>query len=92
MKQLDRTGNQGSREFCSEILLLSFAQHPNLVNLIGYCAEGNERIVIYEYMLNGSLEDHIFGNVYSFGYVYDKEGVYIRCSDFIFLNFRFASR
>ncbi|XP_039020108.1 probable serine/threonine-protein kinase PBL23 [Hibiscus syriacus] len=59
VKQLDRNGMQGSREFFSEVLMLSLVQHPNLVNLIGYCADGDQRILVYEYMPNGSLENHL---------------------------------
>ncbi|GAB2301097.1 Probable serine/threonine-protein kinase pbl23 [Dionaea muscipula] len=61
IKQLDRNGQQGNREFLSEVLMLSLVDHPNLVNLIGYCAEGDQRILVYEYMANGSLEDHLLG-------------------------------
>ncbi|XP_039049703.1 probable serine/threonine-protein kinase PBL23 [Hibiscus syriacus] len=59
VKQLDRNGKQGSREFFSEVLMLSLVNHPNLVNLIGYCADGDQRILVYEYMANGSLENHL---------------------------------
>ncbi|GMI93321.1 PBS1-Like 23 [Hibiscus trionum] len=59
VKQLDRNGMQGSREFFSEVLMLSLVNHPNLVNLIGYCADGDQRILVYEYMANGSLEYHL---------------------------------
>ncbi|BAT88890.1 hypothetical protein VIGAN_05253200, partial [Vigna angularis var. angularis] len=59
VKQLDRNGFQGTREFLVEVLILSLLHHPNLVNLIGYCAEGEHRILVYEYMVNGSLEDHL---------------------------------
>ncbi|KAK4279277.1 hypothetical protein QN277_016995 [Acacia crassicarpa] len=61
VKQLDRNGFQGNREFLVEVLLLSLLSHPNLVNLVGYCADGDQRILVYEYMVNGSLEDHLFG-------------------------------
>ncbi|KAH7838972.1 hypothetical protein Vadar_033285 [Vaccinium darrowii] len=61
VKQLDRNGLQGNREFLAEVLTLSLVHHPNLVNLIGYCADGHQRILVYEYMSNGSLEDHLFG-------------------------------
>ncbi|KAL4367282.1 hypothetical protein GQ457_05G030530 [Hibiscus cannabinus] len=60
VKQLDRNGMQGSREFFSEVLMLSLVQHPNLVNLVGYCADGDQRILVYEYMPKGSLENHLF--------------------------------
>ncbi|KAI3450495.1 hypothetical protein Pfo_007160 [Paulownia fortunei] len=59
VKQLDRNGCQGIREFVVEVLTLSMANHPNLVKLIGYCAEGDQRLLVYEYMLLGSLEDHL---------------------------------
>lgn len=59
VKQLDRNGFQGNREFLVEVLMLSLLHHPNLVNLVGYCADGEQRILAYEYMPNGSLEDHL---------------------------------
>ncbi|KAJ4785784.1 Kinase superfamily protein [Rhynchospora pubera] len=59
VKQLDRNGLQGNREFLVEVLMLSLLHHSNLVNLIGYCAEGEQRLLVYEYMAFGSLEDHL---------------------------------
>ncbi|KAL3612635.1 hypothetical protein D5086_003655 [Populus alba] len=59
VKQLDRNGFQGNREFLVEVLMLSLLHHPNLVSLVGYCADGDQRILVYEYMINGSLEDHL---------------------------------
>ncbi|CAA2992463.1 serine threonine- kinase CDL1-like [Olea europaea subsp. europaea] len=59
VKQLDKNGVQGNREFLAEVLTLSLIHHPNLVNLIGYCADGHQRILVYEYMCNGSLEGHL---------------------------------
>ncbi|CAI8596557.1 unnamed protein product [Vicia faba] len=59
VKQLDRNGFQGNREFLVEVLILSLLHHQNLVNLVGYCAEGDQRILVYEYMEHGSLEDHL---------------------------------
>ena len=61
IKQLDRNGLQGNREFLVEVLMLSLLHHPNLVNLIGYCADGDQRLLVYEYMALGSLEDHLHG-------------------------------
>eukprot|EP00252_Welwitschia_mirabilis_P024462 TRINITY_DN726_c0_g5_i1.p1 TRINITY_DN726_c0_g5~~TRINITY_DN726_c0_g5_i1.p1 ORF type:complete len:452 (-),score=88.29 TRINITY_DN726_c0_g5_i1:324-1679(-) len=59
VKQLDRNGVQGNREFLVEVLMLSLLHHDNLVNLIGYCADGDQRLLVYEYMPLGSLEDHL---------------------------------
>eukprot|EP00257_Ricinus_communis_P017492 XP_015575939.1 LOW QUALITY PROTEIN: probable serine/threonine-protein kinase PBL25 [Ricinus communis] len=59
VKQLDRNGRQGNREFLVEVLMLSLLHHQNLVNLIGYCADGDQRLLVYEYMASGSLEDHL---------------------------------
>ncbi|KAI3749967.1 hypothetical protein L2E82_20590 [Cichorium intybus] len=59
IKQLDPDGSQGIREFVVEVLTLSMADHPNLVKLIGYCAEAEQRLLVYEYMPLGSLEDHL---------------------------------
>ncbi|KAJ4751113.1 Kinase superfamily protein [Rhynchospora pubera] len=60
VKQLDRNGLQGNREFLVEVLMLSLLHHANLVNLVGYCADGDQRLLVYEYMPSGSAEDHLF--------------------------------
>lgn len=44
--------------------MLSLLHHPNLVNLIGYCADGDQRLLVYEYMPLGSLEDHLHGMIF----------------------------
>ncbi|KAL3339450.1 hypothetical protein AABB24_028186 [Solanum stoloniferum] len=59
IKQLDQNGLQGNREFLVEVLMLSLLHHPHLVNLIGYCADGDQRLLVYEFMPLGSLEDHL---------------------------------
>ncbi|XP_061367645.1 serine/threonine-protein kinase PBS1-like isoform X2 [Gastrolobium bilobum] len=59
VKQLDKNGLQGNREFLVEVLMLSLLHHPNLVNLIGYCADGDQRLLVYDFMPLGSLEDHL---------------------------------
>ncbi|XP_057954945.1 probable serine/threonine-protein kinase PBL5 [Malania oleifera] len=59
IKQLDRNGSQGIREFVVEVMTLSLADHCNLVKLIGYCADGEQRLLVYEYMPLGSLENHL---------------------------------
>ncbi|XP_065866348.1 probable serine/threonine-protein kinase PBL5 isoform X1 [Euphorbia lathyris] len=59
IKQLDRNGVQGTREFVNEVCTLIQANHTNLVKLLGYCAEGTQRLLVYEYMPLGSLENHL---------------------------------
>ncbi|KAI4348351.1 hypothetical protein L6164_009085 [Bauhinia variegata] len=59
VKRLDTAGIQGEKEFLVEVLMLSLLRHPNLVNMIGYCAEGDQRLLVYEYLPLGSLESHL---------------------------------
>ncbi|KAJ8480626.1 hypothetical protein OPV22_024353 [Ensete ventricosum] len=51
----------GEREFRVEVDVLSRLEHPNLVTLIGYCADGKDRFLVYEYMPNGNLQDSLNG-------------------------------
>ncbi|XP_042040740.1 receptor-like protein kinase FERONIA [Salvia splendens] len=60
IKRLKPSSKQGEREFWTEIKTLCKLQHANLVPLIGYCNEQNEMILVYEYMPNGSLADHLY--------------------------------
>lgn len=64
MKQLNLEGLQGNQEFIVEVLMLSLLHHPNLVNLIGYCTDGDQRLLVYEFMQMGSLENHLFGTIF----------------------------
>ncbi|KAI4320911.1 hypothetical protein MLD38_034344 [Melastoma candidum] len=60
IKQLNHDGLQGFQEFVVEVLMLSLLHHPNLVTLHGYCADRDQRLLVYEYMSMGSLEYHLF--------------------------------
>ena len=66
MKQLSAKSKQGSHEFVNEIGMISALQHPNLVRLYGCCAEGNQLILVYEFMENNSLARALFGMVNTF--------------------------
>ncbi|KAK4481087.1 hypothetical protein RD792_011958 [Penstemon davidsonii] len=63
IKQLGKRGLQGHKEWVTEVNVLGVVEHTNLVKLIGYCAEDDERgiqrLLIYQYMPNGSVEDHL---------------------------------
>ncbi|KAL8259238.1 hypothetical protein R6Q59_027191 [Mikania micrantha] len=58
VKRLGR-GSQGPKEFLNEIDLLTGQEHPNIISLIGYCDEHDEKIIVYEYAKNGSLDCYI---------------------------------
>ncbi|KAJ0450063.1 putative protein kinase RLK-Pelle-RLCK-VIIa-1 family [Helianthus annuus] len=59
VKQLNREGKQGNGEFLVEVMMLSHLSHQHLVKLVGYCSEGDQRLLVYEYMHAGSLENHL---------------------------------
>lgn len=66
VKQLDRHGTENSKDFLYEVSLLSHVNHENLVKLIGYCADGEQRLLVYEYYPASTLEDRLLGNYPSF--------------------------
>ncbi|KAJ0677348.1 putative protein kinase RLK-Pelle-CrRLK1L-1 family [Helianthus annuus] len=59
IKRLDSTSTQGASEFWAEVNMFSNLRHCHLVSFIGYCNDGLEMILVYEYMPNGTLEDHL---------------------------------
>ncbi|XP_028804713.1 probable serine/threonine-protein kinase PBL19 [Neltuma alba] len=68
IKRLNKDGLQGHKQWLAEVQFLGVVEHPNLVKLIGYCAvdgeRGIQRLLVYEYMPNKSLEHHLFHRAY----------------------------
>ncbi|KAL8110337.1 hypothetical protein AgCh_026166 [Apium graveolens] len=62
VKKIDRLVQDGAREFKTEVTAIAQTHHRNLVRLIGFCEEEDHRLLVYEYMVNGSLAALIFGS------------------------------
>lgn len=62
VKQLSSRSRQGDREFLNEIAMISCLQHPNLVKLYGCCIEGDQLLLVYEYLENNNLANALFGS------------------------------
>ncbi|KAE8695786.1 putative receptor-like protein kinase [Hibiscus syriacus] len=60
VKTLNHNGLQGHREWLAEVNYLGDLLHSNLVKLIGFCIEDDQRLLVYEFMPRGSLENHLF--------------------------------
>ena len=60
VKRLEKAVEEGEREFRAEITAIARTHHKNLVQVLGFCIEGSRKLLVYEYMNNGSLADLIF--------------------------------
>ena len=59
-RSVSRGSKQGKKEYMSEVKIISCLRHKNLVQLIGWCHEQRELLLVYEYMPNKSLDSHLF--------------------------------
>ncbi|KAL8494208.1 hypothetical protein ACS0TY_025129 [Phlomoides rotata] len=62
VKKLDKIAEAAEQEFKAEVSSISRTNHKNLVQLLGYCDEGENKLLVYEFMSNGSLADLLFGS------------------------------
>jgi len=60
VKRVSHNSKQGMKEFVAEIVSIGRMQHPNLVQLLGYCRRKGELLLVYEYMSNGSLDKYLY--------------------------------
>ncbi|TKY68983.1 putative receptor protein kinase ZmPK1 [Spatholobus suberectus] len=62
IKRLHEVTNQGESEFLAEVSIIGRLNHMNLIGMLGYCAKGKYRLLVYEYMKNGSLAQNLSSN------------------------------
>ncbi|KAH9779111.1 cysteine-rich receptor-like protein kinase 10 [Citrus sinensis] len=78
VKRLSRSSGQGAQEFKNEVVLVAKLQHRNLVRLLGFCLEGDEKILVYEFVPNKSLDYFLYDNWIARGILYLHEDSQLR--------------
>lgn len=73
VKRLKVGNGQGEREFKAEVEIISRIHHRHLVSLVGYCISQNQRLLIYDFVRNKTLEHHLHGKI--IGYSPNKKGL-----------------
>jgi serine/threonine protein kinase len=68
VKQLKVGSGQGEKEFRAEVGIISRIHHRHLVTLVGYCVNENNRLLVYEFVPNDTLEHHLHGQLNSFSF------------------------
>lgn len=75
VKQLSIASHQGKTQFIAEIATISAVQHRNLVKLYGCCIEGANRLLVYEYLENKSLDQAVFGTLICYAHTHTHTSI-----------------
>jgi len=75
----ERRTTQAAEEFLTEAKLLKNVHHRNLARLLGCCTRGHERLLVYEFMSNNSLDKHLFGRLFSSQFFSDSSCFFKSC-------------
>lgn len=89
VKQLKAGSGQGEREFQAEVEIISRVHHKHLVSLVGYCSTGTQRMLVYEFVPNNTLEFHLHGKSVSLRFLNCNE-IYQSILDNFLLIYVFA--
>lgn len=82
VKSLKAGSGQGEREFQAEVEIISRVHHRHLVSLVGYCIAGSQRMLVYEFVPNNTLEYHLHGMLHTLKSIFLVQKTYLNVQNF----------